>query len=69
MTKPLRPGSRSTKIVSRQDVATCLTCRKGWSARNAMAVGAIHARSHGHRVKALIRTTVIYDGTSDGRVE
>jgi hypothetical protein len=63
MTKPLRADPQATKTYSRQVKGGCLACGREWKTRNALAVAAIHARSHGHRVKAVIKSTVIYDGT------
>lgn len=42
-------------------VAECLTCGKHWESRNAHAVGAQHARKHGHSVRIEVTRVHIYD--------
>lgn len=45
--------------------AGCETC--GWRCRerNALGVGAQHARRHGHKVRVQIDRAVIYDGAAE----
>ncbi len=48
-------------------VASCETC--GWSSqsyKNALALAAIHARAHGHRVVGEVGSMFVYDATADG---
>lgn len=50
--------------------AYCFTCDKKWEGMNAQAVGAQHARKHGHAVGVDVVITWLYDGTkSDGKRE
>jgi hypothetical protein len=54
--------SKTYAKLTRTAKAVCRTCGKEWSMRNALAVGAIHARSHGHRVEAVAKSKIVYDG-------
>lgn len=40
--------------------ASCSTCDTTWRGRNALAVGALHARAHGHTVEATWTNCVTY---------
>jgi hypothetical protein len=64
MTKPLRLGASATRrVTTRKREATCQTCGEHRSAPNALAVGAVHAKAHGHVVKAVGITRITFDGT------
>ncbi|MEV6890347.1 hypothetical protein [Kribbella sp. NPDC051137] len=41
--------------------AVCSRCDRTWRGRNALAVGAQHARIHGHEVRAVWTTCAVYD--------
>lgn len=58
-------GSRLVKIRKRYAtlavVSSCPTCGTIWHGVNALAVGARHARAHGHQVHASWTTGATYD--------
>jgi hypothetical protein len=62
MTKPLRSDDRLTKTSHREARATCEDCGREWRTANALGMASIHARSHGHRVRAWAHLEVTYDG-------
>lgn len=63
MTKPLRPDAGAvTKTSDREAWAVCEDCWRDWRTANALGMAAIHARSHGHVVRAEARLNITYDG-------
>lgn len=46
--------------------AACPTCGLAWWGRNALAVGARHARAHGHQVHGSWTTCVTYEPAPRG---
>ncbi len=42
-------------------LAQCVECDKVWNARNAVAVGALHAKASGHEVRCEVMISTIFN--------
>lgn len=46
-------------------LAQCVDCDKSWGARNAVAVGALHAKATGHEVRCEVMISTIFNRKVD----